>query len=61
MEDTVEKVTVGEAVEAAVEAVENVGVVIVEDIKEEMHELSETTRAEIAAGLANLKKFVTGE
>jgi hypothetical protein len=60
MVDTPEDVNIGDAVEAAVAAVENVVKVAVADVEEEVVELSEATKAEMAAGLEALKKFVTG-
>jgi hypothetical protein len=71
MSDTVEDVSVSEAVEATAAAVENVFSVIVEDAKEEvtdvvtaveadLSEMSAKTRAEFAAGAEALKRYLVG-
>lgn len=61
MEDTEDKISISEAVDAAAEAVGNVFNVVVEDVVEEVAELSESTKAEMAAGVAHLQKFFSGE
>ena len=61
MVDTPEDVNITDAVEAAAEAVANVVKVAVADVEEEFVELSEATKAEMAAGREALKKFFTGE
>lgn len=61
MVDTPEDVNIADAVEAAVEAVANVAKVAVAEVGEEFIELSEATKAEMAAGREALKKFLTGE
>ena len=60
-------ISIEDAVEAATKAVETVFTVAVEDIKEEIDdsidyvvELSEATKAELAAGAAALKKYLVG-
>jgi hypothetical protein len=64
---TADDISIEDAVEAAVEAVETVFTVAVEDIKEEIDdsigyvvELSEATKAELAAGAEALKKYLVG-
>jgi hypothetical protein len=60
MTDTAEDVNISEAVEAAAAAVENVVTVAVAEIEEEIVEISEATKAEMAAGLEALKKHLVG-
>ena len=57
---TAEDISIEDAVEAAVDAVETVFSIAVEDVKEEIVELSEATKAELAAGAAALKKYLVG-
>jgi hypothetical protein len=60
-------ISISDAVDAAVEAVETVFSVAVEDIKDEIDdsidfvvELSAATKAELAAGAEALKKYLVG-
>jgi hypothetical protein len=60
MDDTADKVSISEAVEAAADAVANVVDVVADTVVEEVVEISEATKVEMAAGLAALQKYVTG-
>lgn len=64
---TAEDISIEDAVSAAVEAVETVFNVAVEDIEDEIDdsidfvvELSAATKAELAAGAEALKKYLVG-